>query len=372
MRETLTIWQEMVSPHIFPLAGALAPYFASVRLVTFGDLNANRRAIGWQDAQLPGVEQVHLDGNRRYGHVLSDRLGKDDIHFLPGIKPMRWLWSAQYGVFRSKARIILASEAPWPQSGLLKQSMLETRDALLAKVWNRRAEMLFATGDGAEVYYRARGFRQVRSFGYFPSGNRVEKSAAGAPGHIVAASQLRHYKGMDVLLEALSRIADHDWRLTVAGDGPDRAALQEQARLSGIDQRIDWRGWVPAHTIPALLASADLAVLPSRYEGWGAVANEALAQGTPLVISRAAGSSCLVSSEERGNVVPPEDPEALAGAMVRELDRGNSDARRDAIAGWAAAHIAPETAARFFAEALRNPQAAAIPPWLSASPRKAT
>lgn len=125
----------------------------------------------------------------------------------------------------------------------------------------------------------------------------------------LSAGALVRRKGFDVLLDAFARVADETGaHLWIAGDGPERDALAERlpprARLLG--RRDD---------VPALLAACDVFVMPSRAEGLGVAALEAMAVGRPVVASRVGGLGELVVDGRTGSLVPPDDPAALAGAL---------------------------------------------------------
>ncbi len=141
-------------------------------------------------------------------------------------------------------------------------------------------------------------------------------AAAEGPLRLAFAGRLARPKGVDVLLEAVSRLGDAlDWRLELAGDGELRGALEAQAERLGIAARCRFLGHLPD---PApLYARAHVVVVPSRYEGFGYVAAEAALTGVPVIASRAGGLREVVRDEETGLLVRPEDPAALAEALRR-------------------------------------------------------
>ena len=115
-------------------------------------------------------------------------------------------------------------------------------------------------------------------------------------------------KGVDVLLRAFR---DVPGRLILAGTGPQ----EEQVRALA-DDRVELLGHVAREDLPALYASADCLVLPSRSEAWGMVLNEAAAAGLPLVATEAAGGGYdLIEEGVNGYRVPVEDEAALAAAL---------------------------------------------------------
>ena len=103
-----------------------------------------------------------------------------------------------------------------------------------------------------------------------------------------------------------------DWLLI--GDGVEGGALEAQAAALGVAGRLHITGSVS--DVTPLLPAADVLAAPSRNEGMGRVLVEAMALGLPAVGTRVGGIADVILHGECGLVVPPEDPVALAGALI--------------------------------------------------------
>lgn len=126
-------------------------------------------------------------------------------------------------------------------------------------------------------------------------------------------------KGLDLGLRAFARAAHRvDDDLTLAGDGPDRAALEALAAELGIGDRVHFLGRIAYEDRFDFLAGASLVVMPSRYETFGMVAAEAMAQGTPVLAFDIPCLRALVNSNT-GKVVPAFDVEAFADSLTELL-----------------------------------------------------
>jgi glycosyltransferase involved in cell wall biosynthesis len=159
-----------------------------------------------------------------------------------------------------------------------------------------------------------------------------------------------------VLVSALARLADLPWRLVIAGDrerdvSTARALDADIARLR-LGERIQLLGAVPPEQLTMHYASADLFVLPSRFEGFGMAYTEAIAHGVP-VVGTTAGAIPEAVPAGAGVLVAPDDVEALAGALRRLMERPAEREQLAAAARAAAATLAtwPE-AGRQFVQAL--------------------
>lgn len=144
----------------------------------------------------------------------------------------------------------------------------------------------------------------------------VERLRRGAARVIGSLGRLSAQKGFDVLIEALPAIleADPAVRVLIAGEGPDREAMQARAAALGVEHALHLPGYIedPREVLEAL----DVMVLPSRHEGFGLVFLEAMAMGVPVVGTRVVGSVDAVRDGQTGVLVEPEDPRALAGAVL--------------------------------------------------------
>jgi glycosyltransferase involved in cell wall biosynthesis len=127
-------------------------------------------------------------------------------------------------------------------------------------------------------------------------------------------------KGLDVLLEACLRLKSRNlsFRLYLVGDGPLQERLEARVKANGLQEQVCFAGPVPHEQLADWYRAADLTVLPSRSEGVPNVLLESLACGTPFVASRVGGVAELAVNPEL-DLVPPEDPDALAAAIVRSL-----------------------------------------------------
>ena len=133
--------------------------------------------------------------------------------------------------------------------------------------------------------------------------------------------RLAGIKGVPVLLRALARVAERRpaARLALVGDGPERGAIEREARRLGIADRVEFLGYLDQEAVAAELARSDLFVLPSFAEGVPVVLMEAMASGLPVVATRVAGVGELVEDGVSGRLVAPGDEGALAQAIEAML-----------------------------------------------------
>jgi glycosyltransferase involved in cell wall biosynthesis len=149
-------------------------------------------------------------------------------------------------------------------------------------------------------------------------GTGVEISTDGL--HLIFVGRLVPIKGLRVLMEAFAAARENvpGLRLTLVGDGADRAHLEALAAPYGEDVR--FTGYLDQDGVAETLREADALVLPSFAEGVPVVLMEAMASGKPVIATQVGGVSELVEDGVAGFVVPPGDPQSLTDAITALAD----------------------------------------------------
>jgi phosphatidylinositol alpha-1,6-mannosyltransferase len=134
-------------------------------------------------------------------------------------------------------------------------------------------------------------------------------------------SASERYKGHDQLILALPRVlADvPDATLVCVGRGDDVERLRTKAAALGVGRQVHFPGFVPETALAPLLHHTALFAMPSRGEGFGLVYLEAMRAAVPCLGSRDDAAADVIVDGETGFLVPHQDPDAIAGAVVRVL-----------------------------------------------------
>jgi glycosyltransferase involved in cell wall biosynthesis len=165
----------------------------------------------------------------------------------------------------------------------------------------RRARVVVCASRALADDARTLGAREVR---VIPSGVYVPDSvgAPEEPPHVLYVGRLSEEKGIRELAEAAAGLP-----LVVVGDGPLRALLPQTV------------GFVPHDEVGAYYERASIVVVPSRREGYGVAAHEAMGYGRPVVATAVGGMLDAIEDGVTGLLVPPRDPAALRAALERLL-----------------------------------------------------
>jgi glycosyltransferase involved in cell wall biosynthesis len=115
--------------------------------------------------------------------------------------------------------------------------------------------------------------------------------------------------------EAVRSVAD--MQLLMIGGGPLQEEMQGLVKVLNLDRSVEIRGWVEMTEAEALIAEADIMVMPSQRESFGVAALEAVAAGLPVIATRVGGIPEIVENETNGLLIEPGDEKALTEAIIR-------------------------------------------------------
>jgi len=256
------------------LAGALLPLLRDIRArFAFDVIDAE---FFWPD----GPAAMHLAA--ALGVPFSVKARGADIHF----------WGARPAIAR---QIVAAGKAA---GGLLAVSAALARD--MAALGMSEAKIrVHHTGIDLDRFHAV--------------DRAAAKAALGIEGPLlILVGHLIPRKGQELALEALALLPGAT--MILAGDGPDRARLEEIIRSKRLSSRVRLLGAQPHEAIPGLLAAADIMVMPAVSEGLANVWIESLACGTPVVTSDVGGAREAIDRPQAGRLVP-RDAGAIAAAV---------------------------------------------------------
>jgi glycosyltransferase involved in cell wall biosynthesis len=142
---------------------------------------------------------------------------------------------------------------------------------------------------------------------------------------IGTVSRLRHEKGIDVLIQAFSSVNKiyPSAQLLLVGDGPQRCEYETLVKQLKLEQQVVFFGAADWETAMQLMSLMDVVVVPSRFEGFGLTAAEAMAMGKPVVASDTFGLKELIDHEQTGLVFENENSEELSEQILRFLKDEN-------------------------------------------------
>lgn len=349
-------WQRMVTPHMTGLAVALGKRAHDVVYVYEYPMSEERLRQGWSVPTLPGVS-LRLADSAAEVESLVAQSSPHSIHICQGLWRNGIVGSAQNALRRRGMRqwVIMETVDDSLRLGFMKRALYNGIFAL----WRRSLEGVLANGWRTPQWVTSRGMiaDRVFPFGYFLSESTtrsVRQERARLEFCFLFVGRFIKLKRLDLLIESLGRLAQRglEFKLIVVGAGP----LEEQLTAKGrefLGHRVEWLGRLPMDDVRTLMASCDCLVLPSRYDGWGAVVSESLMVGTPVISSDACGSAEVVLASGEGGVFQSEKPLSLSRLLDKVVRSGKVDVgRRKALEDWAKC-LSASSGAKYFEEIIR-------------------
>ena len=320
-----------------------------LRVVYFQRPSSHRAAEGWKDdhryqpfessaegKSSPGEIVATVPDWRERTHIINGYFSSDLIGFFCANGTPWCHWSEMPGI-----RLAELLGYRMPLFRLLNPLMLAGKRGEGRRIKNH-ALGAFGQGRLARRAFRAMGVPEQKIADLYYAPNGLPKAepcvqvVAFSKGRKVflAVGALCRRKGIDLLLKAFARLDAEGWCLVLCGLDRAEGTYQALAQKLGLGDRVLFLGAYPVDRISEVYSAADVFVLPSRFDGWGAVLNEAASVGLPMVGTDLCGGSWHVVDEGRtGFRVRADSVGALAEAMQAYVDnpkliRKHGDAAR--------------------------------------------
>jgi glycosyltransferase involved in cell wall biosynthesis len=281
----------------------------SVHLLVPEGFDDPRRPSGGNHYDLRVIEGLRLLGRDVWVHHAADTIPPGELTLVDGLVADR---AEGYG---DRLSLVLLLHMPYDGPLLATAEAVIATSAWTAGQLDRPAHVVTPGVETAPV-----------------------AAGSGSSSELLSVGAVIRDKGHDVLLEALGKLADLDWRLTCVGSlerDPGWAATLPR------DERVEFTGPRVGPALAATYDAADLLVLPTRRESYGMVVVEAQARGVPVIASDVGGVAEALG-DGGGVLVPPDDPGALSDAIrcwleepdLRASLRAASLSRRTRLTGW--------------------------------------
>jgi glycosyltransferase involved in cell wall biosynthesis len=345
--------------------------------------DATRRSQGWQDTQVKSIERrlIPERGGILYCYRKMREHRKDVHLFGSAFQNLKMLYCLFLAVLL-RVEFYIVSEPYSPIAQGYFSDKLRARERLKAALrpFLYRVYMsllkypmsgVFAISSKALEQYSTSGVAPTKlfPFGYFvpntephiPSSKNRNTSTEALK--IVFVGALIERKGIDLIVDAVAH-STAPVSLDIYGPG-------DPAQFAIDNERISLRGTIPFGMTQKVVSSYDVLVLPSRYDGWGVVVNEALCAGVPVICSDQVGARVLVERFGAGEVFDSNNPHALASIINTLCSDPMRLLTMRAATQEAAVAIQPDVAAAYMLAVLRAaPQnkAAIASPWYPEKP----
>ena len=297
------------------MINALKEKGVTIKVVYYDKFPKSRTEIGWNELQVDGDFENHLDSINNFRGFLDSH--SEFVHVVPG-----------YGkFFLIKLALLLSlKKIPWVHWSEHSSTYKCSYTYFVAKLW---AALVNKYALGA-IAISNRASRQFVDWGIFRSKIRIVPYALPKSSvnreywlttnkiRFVFVGNLSVQKGIFYLIDAINILQKSFDNIELVLVGPDRTNgdIEKYINAHNLTDFIELMGAVPSEKVHAILMTMDILVMPSLHDGWGATISEAAACGIPIISTDAVGASeHLVIDGYNGFVVGVRDASSLASCM---------------------------------------------------------
>jgi len=332
----LLIWENIASPHQSFFFKALAEHpNIDLKVRYFEKFHTERKAMGWQDnLLLPNIEKYVSSNVDEALDSIDD--WQQRIHIIPGnsysftkklidlfiSKKIKWIhWSERGG-------IVLAKKTNFNIRlfDILYPLYAKATKHTYAKKINKYALGALGQGKLAIKDFHRWGIKKEKTatlyytIGKIVANEKPSDLPAASGIKFIYAGSLTRRKGVEYLIEAFSYISRDVDSLVIIGCGEREDILAKLASKLKIENRVHFLGAKDITDVPNYIFYSDVFVLPTLFDGWGAVLNEAAALGKPIISTNQCGSAYhIIDNENNGFMVNAGNAKALAEAMEKYI-----------------------------------------------------
>ena len=363
----IVFWQNCLSPHQLPYIARLPEdgRVDSVVVAAGEDISGDRRRMGWDITSFEGLDRCEVllnPDDDTTDRLLSTRQ-EDSVHLFSGIRAFPFVFNALRRSLKYDLKRGIITERPntfaHNNANGKPLWMHRIRFFLQDRTYARHIRYVFAMGDEAVDYFRS----VWGGWTVFPFAYCTQATRAGETEHddtdtarFLFVGSMSFRKAPTLLLQAAysSGECGDGYTLDFAGDGSERAAMEEYIREHDM-KGVTLLGTKNNSEIPAIMRRHDVLVLPSVYDGWGAVVNEALTEGLYVVCSDRCGACELLRDDWRGMVFKGGDYTQLSERMKRcaeNIRQIRKDRKRRKE--WAARHISGNAISKYMVDCLEG------------------
>ena len=362
-------WQNIISIHQSTFLSTLSNRH-SILLVVEQRLDQERKGDGWNIPDMGKTKIVVAPDDKTIDNLILGN--KDAIHVFSGINAFPMVYKAFKKVVALNLQILVYVE-PYVWFGV-KGFLRRLKYMTLNFRYGKNINGLLVTGKTGRRCFLKAGFSEQKIFdwGYFTIQRSLNEDLIsnenGQKPSVLYVGRIDHNKNVlsfvDVCLKHRGKFACLD----IIGTGPLSGLLIK--KIDGIEC-IKYLGGKTNDEVLNFMRRYDILVLPSLYDGWGAVVNEALQNGMRVIASENCGASVLLDGKDRGEAFSFVNKEkSLEKILLKWLEKGKvSLADRQKITEWARYSISGDTVAVYFEKICSCvsgdcPRNEVIAPWL--------
>lgn len=367
---SIVFWQNAPSIHQAPLIRSLScNNRLSVTVIAERNLRRERRSQGWSSFDYGKANLIVAPSEVQRRILLTSHISPETWHIFSGINAYQRTYKTLKKACRTNANIATMVEAG-DHRPLTFAAFRRLKYRYLALRFRNRIDLVLAMGQLGVEYFAETGWRTttVKEFGYFVSdqlttSSPLKKRTPSSTVKILFVGQHIKRKNIGTLIRTLATMKQLDWEAKIVGDGPLYSKHQNLLNNLKLSKKVRLIQKLDNPDVVRLMQQTDIVVLPSLYDGWGAVISEALTAGARAICSRQCGAASLIGTPSQGAIFDAHVAGNLSHVLRKEILRGPiSTSERTENIAWAQNCISSTAASDHLLQLFASRQIQ-LPPW---------
>jgi glycosyltransferase involved in cell wall biosynthesis len=354
----LFFWQNVNSIHQSTFFKSLILSSHEVTLVVTESISLNRLKMGWNTPNIDGLKIIDISSSDNNWQIIIDENSeKKSFHIFSGIGAFPKVYRSFKYALNKNCYIGVFTE-PYDLRGV-KGFFKQIRGFYYKFAYEKNIDIILTTGKLGLSQFQYWGFseKKIAEWAY-----TVEESVnnlcdvltpANDVFNIMFAGSLIPRKGYDVLVDALIELdkCGIDFSADLYCLPEDKTDFEiEVVKNNRLKDKIHFLPFLKNKDVRKKMIEYDVFILPSRHDGWGAVINESLAEGTPVIVSNKCGSSTLVQNNDFGVILEELTSEVVAKTIKNIIvnSRHTNISRRKEIKSWYNSNVSGSSMTNYF------------------------
>lgn len=319
----IIFWENIISQHKVPYWNYLTKSnkISQFILVVEESLSDNLIKQGWENELEVGskLDLIIHPSDAQILEILKNNIA-DSYHIFSGIRAIPMVFTAFKMSWAFPIHRILLTESVNLNG---KRGFTRRLAALfIERKYLNHYDIVLGSGYNTKAWYLECGLKPLHfyPFMYAIESDDLKKTQIPTePYKMIFIGQLIKRKGLDILLKSLATLKNLHFTLDIYGAGEMKLVFKTLSQSLGLENKVNFKGVVNNHLLKSKMNDYHCLVLPSRFDGWGAVVNEAIAAGIKVICSDRSGAAILLVKPSIGRVFPSLNHKALAKILRQEI-----------------------------------------------------
>ncbi|MFD1062574.1 glycosyltransferase family 4 protein [Winogradskyella litorisediminis] len=358
----IVFYENLVSHLRTPFHKALISQGHDVTLIVDKELTEDRKKLGWKTQKIDGLNLIVNPSDEEIKQIIENT--KDACHFVAGINIYNIGKKAIKYLINANVKFYTGSEQFKNEGIKGKLRFLKSKQEYLK--YNKHIKGIHAIGDEAYNWYKKLGYNtdKIHQWIYFSEVFDIKLEKEDTKVTFLFVGELSDRKNILYLIECFLKLPKNSAKLKIIGSGEHQKVIADYAK-NNLD--IDYLGVMPTKKVRAEMAKSTVLVLPSNFDGWGAVVNEALLAGNYCITSNKCGSKLLFKNNKfLGTYFILEKNNLLD--ILEQTIKNASDIDASKIKNWAQLNLDAHKIASYFVETIEYNEGLSLnkpkAPWL--------